>query len=54
MVTMEFAPKSHWKVALGNLTLVLMQSARKRTRPVDRYECIPDFYAGLTFKFNHP
>lgn len=24
-VTTEFAPKSHWKVALENLTLVLMR-----------------------------
>ena len=29
MVTTEFAPKSHVKVALENLTLVLMQSARR-------------------------
>jgi len=31
MVATEFVPKSHEKVALENLTLVLMQSARKRT-----------------------
>lgn len=29
MVTAELAPKSHWKVALENLALVLMQSARR-------------------------
>jgi hypothetical protein len=29
MVTTEFAPKSQEKVALKNLTLVLMQSARR-------------------------
>jgi hypothetical protein len=29
MVTTEFATKSHGKVALENLTLVLMQSGRR-------------------------
>jgi hypothetical protein len=29
MVTSQFAPQSHGKVALENLTLVLMQSARR-------------------------
>ena len=29
MVTTEFAPKSHGKVASENLTLVLMQSMRR-------------------------
>ena len=34
MVATEFVPKSHEKVALENLTLVLMQSTRKGTRLV--------------------
>ena len=34
MVTTEFAPKSHAKVALENLTLVLMPVRAKRTRLV--------------------